>query len=400
MKTTLYPAALALACSFNWPAQAQNLPVVDITMAHNGASQIEVRLRPSGPFNQVVSNVVFTLRWQEQFGPALSLIEPVFPQSEYLPIGTSAIVNGGNGYLYRTYYSVGLAPMSDFGHAWEGGIEYPICTLDVVTPGTQVELVNDAFTAADNRDFFASLNGWPATGVIYPSAGTTVDAKAINSGNGFIDVLLTPQADYFGWVNSIGLTLRWPANGASLGAIVQPDGIGAALPMAKVGPEATENGYTYQRFQGQGAMSLAVAQSPWLGGEDHVLMRLPIIGGIADATVADDAWTDANNGGYAIVLNGHASAGATDELSTSNGPQFHEVIPVMQVIGDELHVASAANGSGMLVLTVLNSAGQPVAQRRTKWGTLERISMAGWASGIYTLRAQTDGGIAARRFLK
>lgn len=378
----------------------QTPPMVDITLADNGNNQLEVRLRPNGPFNGVVSSVVFTLRWEEQQAPAVTLMAPIFPQSEYLPFGASPIENGGNGYLYRTYTCVGLISMEDFGHAWEGGIEYPVCTLEVLTPGTEVEIINDAFTQGSNRNYYCALNGHPRTGSIYPTTIPAVNAMAVNSGNGYMDVMLTPSSDFFGWVSSLDLTLRWPAGQGSLGAIVQPEAIATAIPMAKTGPEVTVDGFTYQRFHGNGAMSLAVAQCGWLANEDHLLMRLPIIGGIGDATVANDGWTAANSGAYSITLNGQPGTGGTDELSSSIGPEFGEVIHQMQVIGDELHVLSSANGSGKLTLTVLNTSGQPVAQRRAKWGTLERIAMAGWASGQYTLRVDTESGRTARRFIK
>ncbi|MBK6342211.1 MAG: T9SS type A sorting domain-containing protein [Flavobacteriales bacterium] len=375
-------------------------PVVDITLADNGNNQLEVRLRPNGPFNEVVSGVVFTLRWQETFGPALSVYEPVWPQSEFMPISSTPIVNPGNGYVYRTYTAVALSLMSDFGRAWEGGMEYPVCVMDILTPGLEVYLGNDDFTAANNRDYFVSLNGIERTGTVFSSPIPQVSAMAVNSGNGFIDVLLTPESDYFGWINSIDFTLRWPANGSSLGAIVQDAATSEAVLLEKVGPEETSNGFTYQRFHGEGASSLARAQHSWLGNEDHLLLRLPISGSIIDATVADDQWTAAQEGNYSIVLNGQPSAGGTDENSASTGPNFSEVIPSMQVVSDELHVTTAMGGSGTLVLSVLNAAGQPMMSMRAKWGTTYRINAAAWPTGMYILRAQTDAGMTARRFLK
>lgn len=378
---------------------AQQLPHVDITLADNGADQLEVRIRPTADFNQMASNLVFTLRWQEQFGPALTPVAPVYPQSEYLPLSTMDLMNGGNGFLYRTFSAVAMAPMSEFGAAWQGGVEYPVCTLDVLTPGVEVILGNDDFTTANNRDFFMSLNGVDRTGGFFESPVPGVRASAVNSGNGYIDVLLTPEDDYFGWVNEIGFTLRWPANGSNLGAIIQTDAMLENLPIAKVGPEITLNGFTYQRFHGEGTRSLAVSHLGWTSNEDHQLLRIPVIGAIADATVADDAWTSTNDGAYSIVLNGQQRADGTDELLTSTGPVFAEVIPAMQVVGDELRVTTSPNGSGTLLLTVLNASGQPIAQHRAKWGVVERISLSGVSSGIYVLRASTTAGPAARRFL-
>lgn len=388
--------SLALGAVF-MPCIAQ--PQVDITLADNGNNQLEVRLRPNGPFNEVVSGVVFTLRWQETVSPVLSVFEPTWPQSEYVPLYSTPIVNGGNGYLYRTYNAVALSLLSDFGLAWEGGQEYTICTMDILAPGAEVFLGNDAYTAANNRNFFVSLNGVSRTGTVYESPTPSTRASAVNSGSGFIDVLLTPESDYFGWVNEIDFTLRWPANGASLGAIEQADSVLSNLPVSKMGGEVTEGGFTYQRFHGEGTRSLAVSHLGWMANEDHRLLRLPVIGTMTDATVADDEWTNDHDGNYSLLLNGEQRASGTDELLTTTGPGFAEVIPMMQMANDELRVTTSPNGSGPLLLTVLNASGQPVAQHRAKWGVVERISLSGVASGMYVLHASTTSGPVARRFL-
>ncbi|MBK7945256.1 MAG: hypothetical protein IPJ85_08105 [Flavobacteriales bacterium] len=374
-------------------------PTVDVVLADNGNNQLEVRLRPTGSFDGVISNLVFTLRWQEQMSPALSMIGLIHPQSEYLPIGPLPLLNAGNGFQYRTFNAVALVPMQDLGRSWEGGVEYPVCTLDVLIPGVEVQLINDAFTTTNNRDYFVSLNGLPRTGAIYNSVIPSVHAMAVNSGNGYMDVLLTPEADYFGWVNSIDFTLRWPAGSGSFGAIVQEAPMQTILPMAKVGGEVTEGGFTYQRFHGNGNMSLAVGQSVFLANEDHRIMRLPIVGEMVDAAVASDGWTSTNEGAYDIVLNGIASAGGTDESTTSTGPLFQDIIPQMMVVGDELRVHTAANGQGFLVLSLLSANGQPIMQRRAKWGVLERFNLAGLPAGMYMLKANFEQGQVARRFV-
>lgn len=374
-------------------------PVVDITMADNGNNQLEIRLRPNGSFANIVSNVVFTLRWQEELGPALSLIQPVYPASEYLPLGQSAIINGGNGYLYRTFTSVSLSPLSDFGVSWEGGIEYPLCTIDVLAPGVDVFLGNDAYTAANNRNFYLSLNGVNRTGTVFESPRPTVNAMAVNSGNGYIDVLLTPGTDFFGWVNSVDFTLRWTA-GATLGEVWQDENVSENLPIAKVGVPTTIDGFTYQRFHGTGASSLAVAALGWTANEDHLLIRLPVSGNPGEPVVANDSWTQANEGTYSIFLNGYQQAGETDDLSTDIVIPFSDVVTNMHVQGDQLNLTLASGPEGMVLIQVINSSGQFMAKLRAKWGTTPSISMAGWAAGIYTLRITTDFGYTARRFVR
>lgn len=375
-------------------------PIVDITMADNGSGQLEIRLRPDGDFNELVSNVVFTLRWQEQFGPALSMIDLVYPQSEYLPVAPSSVVNGGNGYLYRTYSAVAFSPMHDFGHSWTAGMEYPICTLQVLTPGVTPELVNDAFTASNNRNYFVSMNGLSRTGVIYPDAPPVVNAMAVNTGTGYMEVRLMPETAYFGWVNEIDFTVRWPAAGGSLGAIEQDEAIASALPMEKTGPEVTIGGFTYQRFHGTGQHSLAVAGIGWFAQEEAILMRLPVAMGMGEPVVAADSWTATEGADYALLLNGQPRAGTTDDDLNTLVQEEVELISGLTVMPEALRVQLNTGSTGTAQLMVMNACGQLVARSSAWVPGSARIDLSSLAPGPYTLVAATAEGRAARRFIR
>ena len=76
----------------------------------------------------------------------------------------------------------------------------------------------------------------------------------------------------------------------------------------------------YQRFHGEGTMSLAQAATGWAGGTDVLLFSVPVIGGATDVAVQNDAWTAANGGDYRILLNNSDQTGPID-LSTSVQPE-------------------------------------------------------------------------------
>lgn len=374
-------------------------PHVDITMADNGAGQLEIRLRPDGDFNELVSNVVFTIRWQEQYGPALSMIDLVYPQSEFLPLAPTPLVNGGNGYLYRTFNAVALSTMSEFGHSWVGGMEYPVCTLQVLTPGVTPEIVNDAFTQVNNRNFFVSLNGISRTGSIYPDAPPLVNALAVNNGAGSIEVRLSPESNYFGWVNSVDFAVRWPATGANLGEIVQDNVLASLLPVQKIGPEVVQSGFVYQRFHGAGSGSLAVSGTGWFNDNQVVLMQIPIIGSMGEPVVADDPWTQANAADYSIVLNGQQRAGQTDDDLSTGLDQEVNLITRLTISEEYVSVLLAKQDGNGVALSLLNASGQLLEQQASMNSGSATFSLAGLAHGVYTLVATAGTASGSYRFV-
>lgn len=292
-------------------------PIVDITMADNGTGQLEVRIRPDGTFSGIVSNITFTIRWPESGGIALDTANALFPAADYMYPAASPVVSGFNGYLYRTYNVVSLIFMDEVGITWEAGREYPLCTIDILNPGLEFTLGNDAWTAVNNRNYFCSLNGLERTGGIFPSVAPTTQVRSAISG-GALDILLTPDQDFFGWASSLDLTVSWPAEaGAHLGEVVQHPSVASYLPMAKNGPEVVYGGRVYQRFHGEGTMSIANAGEAWWAGQDVRVLTVQLLDIGGDISVVNDAWTADNNGDFAIVLNGTPSSGSVEATSAT-----------------------------------------------------------------------------------
>ncbi|MBK9512827.1 MAG: hypothetical protein IPO05_04190 [Flavobacteriales bacterium] len=167
---------------------------VDIDLVQGPtANQLDVRLRANGAsFTEVISNLVFTVRWPSTSPATLSIgSSPWCASNQAFPLGPSAQVTNGS-FKYRTYTSVGNAQIG-----WlidDGGCEQslPADTWVTVfrinvnnnTGCTPFNITNDAFTLADNRDFFISLNGQQV-----PNRTGTIDATGVNIGSCTVDCL-------------------------------------------------------------------------------------------------------------------------------------------------------------------------------------------------------------------
>ncbi|MFN3875269.1 MAG: T9SS type A sorting domain-containing protein [Flavobacteriales bacterium] len=159
-------------------AGAQLPGSVDITMAHDPAGDmLYLSLRANGAyFSQVLSNLVFTIRWPDSspatLGAGYSAWCP--PPSVAFPVAPTAMLAPGNGFNYRTYVSVGLAQLGDL--ADDGGCEQGMPADEWVEVyaiqvngdpgGTLFEIADDEFVQENNRSYFVSLNGIAVTGGI------------------------------------------------------------------------------------------------------------------------------------------------------------------------------------------------------------------------------------------
>lgn len=293
------------------PNAVGQLPNMDLTMVENGNGQLEVRARPDDDFGGLFAALTFTIRWDSAAGLALDTAVRHPAAVDYMPVTSQAPVYFSNGYAYRVYNGFAFSPIVASGPAFLADHEYPLCTIDILVPGTPFELINDTWTSANNTDFFVSLNGTEKTGVYYLSPTPTIDIRASNNGAGTVDVFVRPDINFFGTVNQLDFTLRWPATGgATAGAIVQAAPENVYLPVQKSGPETIDAGYVYQRFTGGSNASLAAAAAGcgWMAGEDRSIMSIPI-GTTAVVEVVNDAWTNQNNGDYFIQLDGNDATG-------------------------------------------------------------------------------------------
>lgn len=386
------------------PAVLMAQPMLDITMDNNGAGQLEVRVRPDGPFDGLVSNLTFTIRWPEAAGMALDTANALYPAADYMYPSATQVVSGLNGYLYRTFNAVSMVPMFEVGQAWTAGTEYPLCTIDILVPGTEFTLGNDAWTGANNRNYFCSLGGYNRTGVVFPSLVPVTDLRSELDG-GMLNVYLRPQGDFFGWVSDLDLTISWPDDGTTyLETLEQPSELAGSLPMAKEGPESTAGGRKYQRFRGEGTMSLANAAAGWAAGSDVLLFSIPVIGSAADVAVVNDAWTAANNGDFRILLNSVDATGAIDQQTAVMPMEATTRFDVRAfATGNDLRVqAVVPDPADGLELSLHSLTGQRLwgRQQRLPGAVVDlRIDRAAWPAGIYLLQARTGGRTVTLRLV-
>lgn len=179
---------LALSSSFIAAAGFAQLPLVDISLEHDQPNnQLLVHLRANDfDFGELLSNLVFTVRWQESSAATLS-----FGTSDWCPAPSaafspapSAMVTPGNGFKYRTWNSVGLALLSDIQD--DGGCDQTmlantwthVLTIPVSNDpgGTVFEIAEDQYAIDNNRGFFVSLNGQASTGDVYTISTRVPDA--------------------------------------------------------------------------------------------------------------------------------------------------------------------------------------------------------------------------------
>ena len=380
--------ALAL-CSYTGNAQ-DPVPLVDLTMSDNGKGQVEFRIRPAGDFAGIMSALTFTVRWPADDGMALDTAVRCYPFQDAVPVSAVQPVVD-NGWMYRTFNGFGLTPLSDLGLAWQAGREYPICTADILVPGVTMELINDAWTTANNRSYFCSLGGFEAIGVLFPSPEPDVSIRSQDQGTGNLDIILTPSDDFFGWVTDLDFTVRWPTgSGVSLGVPIQDPEVAEYLPIVKVGGEVTAGGFTYQKFHGEGVKSIANSDDAWFADQDVLALSLPIFGVPQGITVMNDDWTAANDGDYLIELNSNPHEGAIEGIAmgvaahTENALEA-TVLPVANGFNLSLNLPNTAKTA---TLSLHNIAGQSVWSntREGAHGSMSILAETGPVSdGLYIL---------------
>ena len=163
---SLFTAFLAILLSSSSTAQ----PNVDITLLDNGNNELEVRIRPDGPFDGIFSSLAFTIRWNENDGADLGFVSQTAPSIFYMPTGKSGDQIDDNGNRYQIFAGFGFSSLSANGAAWVANTEYTIFTIPVLNGTSAFEIVNDNWTNEMNGDYFVSLGGVNTTGMIYSTA--------------------------------------------------------------------------------------------------------------------------------------------------------------------------------------------------------------------------------------
>jgi hypothetical protein len=211
MRIALLPAALlAGGCSF------AQLPMVDISVVEVGTDLLEVRLRPDADFDGLLAAITFTLRWDTAGNTHIAGVDQLAYGAPFCAFMTAPASNADgeiddNGFRYYTINAFGNAVIPT-GCEWTANNEVPFLQLPL-TPGTacvNFQIVNDAFTGANNKDYFISLNAVDRTGSIYgPGA---LDQGDCTTGLATVDAYALPAV----WPNPVTDLLQLNTGGNEL----------------------------------------------------------------------------------------------------------------------------------------------------------------------------------------
>ena len=159
---------------------AQDLPAVDITLVQLQSNRYEGRLRPDGDFNGFFSSIVFTFRWSTSMAGTLAEFDPtpaMLSLGIYPAISGDEVVSGA--YTYAPFVAFGASSLMANGQSWTAGQEVSMGTIDVIGGPVDLALVEDAWTAVNNADYYVSLGGVSVPGEIYFSSPTFMDELSI-----------------------------------------------------------------------------------------------------------------------------------------------------------------------------------------------------------------------------
>jgi len=171
-------------------ANAQ-LPTVDISMVPLQDGRLEVRMRPDLAFDGLFASLVFTVQWQAS---SSSIVDGFTTAPPYDDVGMypsfSNTTYEDGGYTYAVFTAFGFSPLSAVGASWVADQEFVLGHVDLIGSNLGFQLINDDWTAANNADYYVSLNGEGRTGVIY--GGVTTLTPEINSITSGVRVLPNP----------------------------------------------------------------------------------------------------------------------------------------------------------------------------------------------------------------
>jgi hypothetical protein len=162
-------------------------PSISLGLVENPTDQLELRLLPNGPFYELVSSTVVTVRWVTTPGVSVTGAAATYADPNWANalgplfyVGTST-----NGiYSYASFATFGIDQLQNAGFNWSPNVEVPFFRVPVVNnTGACVtfELVNDAFQAASNSQWYIALNGLDMTaGYIPGKTNACVGQDAVN----------------------------------------------------------------------------------------------------------------------------------------------------------------------------------------------------------------------------
>ena len=178
-------AVFAVLLGLFTAAVSAQLPAsVDIDMAASGREDtLLVRLRANGGgFDELLTGLTFTVRWPATSASDVQIAGNICASA--IPASLMPTTTDG-AWNYATVNAFGLSLLQDEcpGAGLQNGTWITILELGITGPGlcTPFNIVNDAWTDANNRSFYISLNGQERIGSIEP--------VSVEGGNCIVDCL-------------------------------------------------------------------------------------------------------------------------------------------------------------------------------------------------------------------
>ncbi|HLP95076.1 MAG TPA: hypothetical protein VK168_13625 [Saprospiraceae bacterium] len=155
---------------FSRLASSQEILDIGLFKVASDSSLLEVRIRPSESVVQGAYTAgVFTIRHLASYGATISA-----PTALNNPLFRYSLVNQGTDGAYK-YYSFSF--VSPFTVNWTANVEYPIARVKLMADCQQsnafFEIINNAWTLANNGNVYQELNGLESQDSIYQSSVTT-----------------------------------------------------------------------------------------------------------------------------------------------------------------------------------------------------------------------------------
>jgi hypothetical protein len=235
------------------------LPTVDITWSVLPTQQVEVRMRPDGPFNSLFSSEVFTIRWLDTGTPGLGSISQDPEYFACVPVSKSGPEQVDGIYRYQVFYGSSLITFADAELAWEADQEYVIARIAILNGAGFFEIVNDEWTGelTNNGNYYVSLEGQDRTGEIY-NLSTEVEASSLADHR--MHVAPNPATDVT--ILELDLPAAWPgttirlmdASGRTLWSHMRDIPAGSSREVIDVSG-AAPGAYVLQVVHGEGSIS-------------------------------------------------------------------------------------------------------------------------------------------------
>ncbi|MEO8734244.1 MAG: hypothetical protein ABI373_07925, partial [Flavobacteriales bacterium] len=185
---------LAVALFASLPALAQ--PLVDIGLFPSSTDGVlEVRLRANGNFNQLLSNMVFTISWPASSGVTLDDAHLISLCSAIPVVPNGDGMQQSAGVRYQTYFMLGFTSLGST-CPLVSGQELTVMRIPLIglTSCTNLNIADDAYTGSHNKDLYISLNGLDRTGSIYSSPVSECVCTALS-----LDITTDAQPAQTGW---------------------------------------------------------------------------------------------------------------------------------------------------------------------------------------------------------